>query len=273
MHSVSLKILAKILKIRSIEPSLSCMSRFICSDHIIQVSHLLTRLGIFGYDAQDFVQAFYHRSSLNEIDFVSESNERLEYLGDAVLELLTTEYLYEAFPDKSEWELTDLRSALVRGKNLALIAKKLGLGEVIVLSAGEEKNKWRENPYILANVFEAFVANLYRISGIEYTRAFINEHVISTLEQILSESLHVDPKSHLQEMTQAQFGQLPIYTLVNESGPDHDHIYEMSVTLCGREIGRWVSSSKRKAHQEAAKNALARQVEWAKTFVPLLPKE
>ena len=107
----------------------------------------------------------------------------------------------------------------------------------------------------------------------EYTRMFLHEHVISTLDHILSESLHVDPKSHLQEMTQAQFGQLPVYTLVSESGPDHDHVYEMSVSLSDREIGRGVASSKRKAHQEAAKNALARQSEWAKAFVPLLPQE
>lgn len=152
----------------------------------------------------------------------------------------------------------------MRGNNLALVAANIGLGSAIVVSAGEEKNKGRENPYILANVLEAFIASLYLAGGIDVTREFISKHIFSTLPQILEESRHIDPKSHLQELTQQYFNCLPEYILTAERGPDHDHIYEMDIVLEGRVIGQGASSSKRKAQQEAAKDALSKKSEWMK---------
>ncbi|MFO0763402.1 MAG: ribonuclease III [Candidatus Gracilibacteria bacterium] len=240
------------------------MSRFTSSDHLVQVSDVLSRLQLAHYPSERFVQAFFHRSALNEYEFLTSSNERLEFLGDAVLELITTEYLYSLYPEKNEGDLTDLRSALVRGNNLALVAANIGLGSAIVVSVGEEKNKGRENPYILANVLEAFIASLYLAGGIDVTREFISKHIFSTLPQILEESRHIDPKSYLQELTQQYFNCLPEYVLTAESGPDHDHIYEMNIVLIGKVIGQGSSSSKRKAQQEAAKDALSKKNEWMK---------
>ncbi|MCA9378267.1 ribonuclease III [Candidatus Peregrinibacteria bacterium] len=240
------------------------MSRFTSLDHLVQVSDVLSQLQLSHYRSELFAQAFFHRSALNEYEFLVSSNERLEFLGDAVLELITTEYLYSLYPEKNEGDLTDLRSALVRGNNLALVAASIGLGSAIVVSAGEEKNKGRENPYILANVLEAFIASLYLAGGIDVTRDFIAKYIFSTLPQILEESRHIDPKSHLQELTQEYFGCLPEYVLTAESGPDHDHIYEMNIVLMGKVIGQGSSSSKRKAQQEAAKDALSKKSEWMK---------
>ncbi len=177
---------------------------------------------------EKYVLPFIHRSCLNEFDF-SESNERLEFLGDAVLELAATEFLYGKYPEKSEGELTDLRSALVRGKNLAATAERLGFGPFILLSRGETLAGGDKNPYILANVFEAFLAAVYLDLGYAAARDFVETHVLSGIDSILSESLHVDPKSRLQEVLQASHGIPPEYALVSESGADHDKTYRIAV--------------------------------------------
>jgi ribonuclease-3 len=146
----------------------------------------------------------------------TESNERLEFLGDAVLELSVTEALYHQFSEKPEGELTDIRSALVRGRNLAVIAKSLGFEHAIQLSRGESLASGHENPYILANTLEAIIGALYLDQGFDVARAFIARHVYSTLPRILEEGLFVDPKSHLQEVTQAIWGITPTYTVAEE---------------------------------------------------------
>lgn len=130
---------------------------------------------------------------------------------------MITESLFAHFPEKAEGELTDIRSALVRGKNLARISEKLGFGEMILLSKGERLAGGATNPYILANTFEAFLGAMYLEKGIEMVRKFINTHVFSLLDSILAESLHVDPKSHLQEITQAKHGLAPEYEIISES--------------------------------------------------------
>ncbi len=153
---------------------------------------------------------------MNEYDF-SESNERLEFLGDAVLELVATEFLYAKYPEKTEGEMTDIRSALVRGKNLAKASERLGFDELILLSRGETLAGGNRNPYILANTFEAFLGALYLALGFSAVRDFVAEHVLSKVEEILEAELHVDPKSRLQELAQARFGSPPEYDLVSEA--------------------------------------------------------
>lgn len=169
-----------------------------------KVESLLTSLQIQPKDISLYILACVHRSVLNESQTgYSESNERLEYLGDAVLELSVTRALFFHFPEKPEGELTDIRSALVRGRNLAEIAKRLTITEVIQLSRGESLAAGHENAYILANTLEALIGALYLDHGFEMADAFIQKHIFSTLDHILENGLFVDPKSYLQEITQA----------------------------------------------------------------------
>lgn len=170
---------------------------------------------------------------MNEYDF-PESNERLEFLGDAVLELVTTEFLYGRYPQKTEGEMTDIRSALVRGKNLAKASERLGFGDLVLLSRGEMLAEGNKNPYILANTFEAFLGALYLALGYVAAREFVIEHVLLQVDEILEAELHVDPKSRLQEIAQARFYAPPEYELTTEFGADHEKTYEIVVKVGGK---------------------------------------
>ncbi len=204
-----------------------------------KVDTLLSSLQILPKDRTHFYLACVHRSVLNESgQGYAASNERLEYLGDAVLELVITEALFYEFPDKSEGELTDIRSALVRGRNLALIAETLQFAHAIQLSRGESIAGGHENPYILANTFEAMIGALYLDQGIDMARVFLMRHVYATLPYILEKGLYVDPKSYLQEFTQGVWGITPTYTVVEEVGEDHNKIYIVAATLDSVELGR-----------------------------------
>lgn len=197
-----------------------------------KVESLLTSLQIQPKDISLYVLACVHRSVLNESQTgYSESNERLEYLGDAVLELSVTRALFFHFPEKPEGELTDIRSALVRGRNLAEIAKRLTVTEAIQLSRGESLAGGQENAYILANTLEALIGALYLDQGFEIADAFIQKHIFSTLDHILENGLYVDPKSYLQEITQALWGIIPVYTVIAEEGADHNKTYIIDATL------------------------------------------
>lgn len=225
-----------------------------------RVADALSRLGIPSEPAK-FVPAFVHRSVMNECDFPA-SNERLEFLGDAVLELVATEFLYAEFPEKSEGEMTDIRSALVRGKNLAKASENLGFGSLVLLSRGEILAGGDKNPYILANTFEAFLGALYLDLGFPAAKEFVTRHVLSGVGEILNASLHVDPKSRLQEISQAKFGTAPEYDVVSETGADHEKTYEVVVKVGGYPVGSGIGTSKKKAQSLAAENALARESEW-----------
>ena len=160
-------------------------------------------------------QAFCHRSYLNENpDCGLENNERLEFLGDAVLELVITEYLYASFPQKSEGELTNWRAALVNAKILAEIAKSLGFNDFILLSRGETKEEGKARQYILANTFEAFVGALYLDLGYKICQDFIAKHLIKELPEIIKNGLYKDAKSSFQEEAQEQKGITPIYKVL-----------------------------------------------------------
>lgn len=228
-----------------------------------KVGSLLSSLQILPRDPALYTLACIHRSVLNEAHTgYEESNERLEYLGDAVLELAITEKLYHDFREKSEGELTDIRSALVRGRNLAEIAAKLGFSSAIQLSRGESLAWGHDNPYILANTLEAIIGALYVDQGIDVARRFILTHIYSTLDHILEKWLYVDPKSYLQEYTQAVWGITPTYTVVSEEGADHDKVYIIIASLGDHLLWQGKGSSKKKWEQDAAENAISRKKEW-----------
>jgi ribonuclease-3 len=216
------------------------------------------QIGIKFKDYEMLRSAFVHRSYLNEHrDSKFESNERLEFLGDAVLELVVTEYLYTKYPNP-EGELTNWRSALVKGEMLAKIARELKLGEYLFLSHGEEKSGGREKDYLLANTFEALIGVIYMELGHKMAKAFIEKFLLIHLEEILVKGHHIDAKSHLQEIAQEKVGATPAYELQSEEGPDHDKVFTMAAFIGNRMVGKGKGSSKQLAEQQAAEDALKR---------------
>ena len=202
--------------------------------------------------------AFVHRSYLNEDpDFPFPSNERLEFLGDAVLEQIVSNFLYHRFPALSEGELTALRAALVRTESLAEEARRLGLGKKLLLSKGEEAGGGRNNPYLLANTFEAVVGALYLDQGPKATEKFVTRELLYKAEELLQMGIK-DPKSRLQEITQARFGVTPTYRILKEWGPAHDHRFRSGAYLKNKLIGEGEGKSKKEAEEKAARAALQR---------------
>jgi ribonuclease-3 len=200
--------------------------------------------------------AFIHRSIVNERpDFAPKHNERIEFLWDAVLELIITEKLYLDFPEKPEWELTDIRSALVRWRNLAIISRELNFMEYLILWKWEVKSWWKEKDYILANTFEAFLWAIYLDLWYEKAKEIVLKYVYSKLEEILEEKWVKDYKSLIQEYSQAEFAITPRYEILEHSWPDHDKIYISWIYLKDKEIWRWEWSSKKKSQEAAAENA------------------
>lgn len=213
------------------------------------------KIGLTFKNSQLLETVFTHKSYVNEARDDVEHNERLEFLGDAVLELVVTEYLYTNF-DKPEGILTNWRSALVRGKNLAKIARDIDLGSYLRLSKGEERSGGRDKGYILANTFEALIGALYLDQGFQKTKEFITHHVTSYLSEILRQNLHIDAKSYLQEQAQEKVNDTPEYQLISEEGPAHERTFEMGVFINGEMIATGQGSSKQKAEQQAAMQAL-----------------
>lgn len=200
--------------------------------------------------------AFVHRSYLNEDpDFPLPSNERLEFLGDAVLEQIVSDFLYHSFPALPEGELTALRAALVRTESLAEEAQRLGLGKELRLSKGEEASGGRGNPYLLANTFESLIGALYLDQGLEKTKEFVSRELLYKAKESLQAGTK-DPKSRLQEITQARFGITPTYRVAEEWGPAHDHHFRSAVYLKDKKIGEGEGRSKKEAEEKAAQSAL-----------------
>ncbi len=237
-----------------------------------KVGSLLSSLQILPKNRNLYILACIHRSVLNEAHvWYEESNERLEYLWDAVLELIVTEALFHEFREKTEGELTDIRSALVRGRNLAEIASKLSFSPAIQLSRGESLALGHDNPYILANTLEAMIGAVYLDQGFDVVKWFILEHVYSTLPRILAHGLYVDPKSYLQEYTQAIWGITPTYTIMSEDWADHNKLYVISASLGEVTLWEGKGSSKKKWEQDAAENAVSRKKQWEEKVT--LPKK
>ncbi|MCF7836475.1 ribonuclease III [Candidatus Gracilibacteria bacterium] len=201
-------------------------------------------------------KAFVHRSFVNENRDVSESNERLEFLGDAVLELITTDFLFHKFPEKPEGELTALRSALVKGETLAEISAELNLGQHLKLSKGEARSGGAEKPYLLANVFEAVLGATYLDGGFVKAEEIVKKYLLPKLSHIIAANLQVDAKSEFQELAQAKLAVTPEYKVLAESGPDHAKTFEMGAFAGKDLLGRGKGSSKQEAEQAAAEAAL-----------------
>jgi ribonuclease-3 len=219
---------------------------------------LESELGITFSNRELLLTVFVHRSYLNEHrTFPLPHNERLEFLGDAVLELSVTDLLYRKFPDKPEGELTALRSAVVRGDALSEVARLLGFSKLLLLSNGEERSGGREKGYLLANALEAFIGALYLDQGYDVADAFVKQHVLAELDAIVREQRYIDPKSRLQEYTQSQTGLTPRYEVREESGPDHAKTFTVAVFVGDSELAVGTGSSKQGAQVAAAEAALA----------------
>lgn len=203
------------------------------------------------------MQAFVHRSYLNENpDLKFSHNERLEFLGDAVLELVVTEYLFKKYPDKSEGELTTWRAALVNAKMLSEIAQNLDFNDFLLLSKGESKETGKARQFILANTIEAFIGSLYMDRGLDACEKFIKNNVLSELPRVLKERLFRDAKSLFQEKAQEKVGVTPTYRVQKEWGPDHAKHFVIGVFLRNELAAEGEGSSKQEAEEEAARKAL-----------------
>jgi ribonuclease-3 len=201
--------------------------------------------------------ALTHRSALNErTSTAPESNERLEFLGDAVLELATTEYLYAHFPSEPEGVLTAYRSSLVKTTTLAEVAQELDLGNRLFMSKGEEATGGRENPSLLADTTEAVIGALYLDQGFAAVTEFLNQHLFPRFNEIQEQKLYKDAKSELQEIVQAKGLEAPQYIVVKELGPDHSKEFTVEVMVGGHTYGAGVGKSKQQAQQAAAAQAL-----------------
>jgi ribonuclease-3 len=201
-------------------------------------------------------RALTHRSYLNEHPEALEDNERLEFLGDAVLDFLVGAWLYNRFPELPEGNLTRLRSALVRTEQLAEFAEDIDLGGVILLGHGEEEAGGRDRPTLLCGAFEALIGALYLDSGITAVQAFVSPMLEPAANNILSDHKDKDPKSLLQEWAQAQGFGTPSYQTVSATGPDHAKVFTIEVYIQGEKYGRGVGNSKQTAAKIAASSAL-----------------
>jgi len=203
-----------------------------------------------------FDLALTHRSWVNEHKGIRTSNERLEFLGDAILEFIVSKEIYAKFPDQEEGYLTALRANIVNTVSLAEIAKKLDLGSILFVSKGEEESGGRTNGSLLADTVEAIIGAIFIDRGIGDAEEFIKENLLIDVETRATQPLK-DFKSRLQELVQSQSLPTPKYQVVEESGPDHDKKFVIEVTVSGKSWGKGEGKSKATAEQEAAKSALA----------------
>lgn len=224
---------------------------------VFQSQNCQSRVGV-DFRNQDLLkQAFIHRSYINENPSESLShNERLEFLGDAVLELIVTDYLYHKFPDKAEGELTGLRSALVNTNTISEAASRIGMNEFLLLSRGEAKDTGRARQYILANTFEALVGAIYLDQGYEQARLFVEKHIFPLTEKVISKHLWVDAKSYFQEKAQETRGVTPTYGVLSEVGPDHAKQFTVGLYIGNELVVEGSGHSKQEAEQDAARRGL-----------------
>jgi ribonuclease-3 len=220
-------------------------------------SELENKLGIFFKNKDLLTQAFIHRSYLNENPQVFlGNNERLEFLGDAVLELAATEYLYAKYPGESEGKLTSWRAALVNTKMISQASSKLGFSDFLLLSRGEAREDGKSRQYILANTFEAFIGSAYLDQGYDVCRDFIKTNLLCELPKIIDEELYRDAKSRFQEVAQEKVKITPTYQVLEEQGPDHAKFFLVGVYLGDQLVAKGGGYSKQEAEEETAKLAL-----------------
>jgi ribonuclease III len=219
-------------------------------------------IGINFNNKEILQQALTHRSFLNENKKIkSGHNERLEFLGDAVLELAITDFLYNKYPEKNEGDMTSIRSALVNATTCAEVAKQLNVNDFLLLSKGEAKDTGRAREYILANALEAIIGAIYLDLGYEKARDFILQNIAPMTERIVEEELWVDAKSKFQEKAQDEVSVTPSYKTLKEEGPDHDKKFTVGVFLGESLVAEGTGDSKQDAEQSAARNAL-KEKDW-----------
>ena len=211
-------------------------------------------------DKQLLLSSITHRSYLNEHrEAEHDHNERLEFLGDAVLELVATDFLFKKYPTKPEGELTAIRAALVNTVSLSASSEKLKVNQFLLMSKGEAKDEGRARQYILANVFEAFIGAIYLDQGYDKAQTFIASQLFPKTEEIVRKRLWQDAKSRFQELAQEYHSVTPTYELLNQSGPDHDRVFTIGVYLKKELIAEGKGQSKQEGEQEAARNAITKK--------------
>ena len=224
---------------------------------MIDFSQFEKRTGIIFNDKKLLEQAFIHRSYINENSGSKLShNERLEFLGDAVLELISTDFLYRQYQDKDEGELTAYRSALVNANIIGEVALSLGMNEYLLLSKGEAKDIGKARSYILANTYEAYVGAVYLDRGYDVACNFITDTLLVKIDTIVSKKLWRDSKSLVQEKSQEYLNVTPSYKVLHESGPDHDKQFTIGIFFGSDLIAEGKGKSKQEAEQQAAREAL-----------------
>ena len=224
-----------------------------------KISQLEGKIGIKFKNKDLLLQALTHRSYLNEnTKWHLDHNERLEFLGDAVLELVVTEYLYNNYPNP-EGEMTNWRAALVNAVILSKISNEFDLNDFVLLSRGEARDTGRARQYILANAIESLIGAIYLDQGYESSKKFISQFVLKELSSIIEKKLYRDPKSLFQEQAQERVGITPTYEVIEEWGPDHARNFKIGVFLEKDMIGVGKGPSKQEAQQEAAKDALQKK--------------
>ncbi|MBL4644489.1 MAG: ribonuclease III [Candidatus Pacebacteria bacterium] len=225
---------------------------------MIDFSAFEKSVGFTFKDKELLKTAFTHRSYLNENrGTVKAHNERLEFLGDAVLELVITDFLFEKYPERPEGELTAFRASLVNTQSISSAAKELNMNDFLLLSRGESKDTGRARQFILANTFEAFIGALYLDQKYDAAKKFIENTLFGKIDKIVAERLWQDAKSTFQEKTQEEYSVTPSYKLVREAGPDHDKKFIVSAQIKNEAIAQGEGRSKQEAEQEAARAALA----------------
>lgn len=215
------------------------------------LERLQERLGYTFQNKQRFIEALTHRSKKNTIN-----NERLEFLGDAVLDLVIAEFLFHKFPDVQEGNLSKMRAAIVNEKGFTRLAKHLELGTFLFLSAAEENNNGRQKPSLLSDAFEALFGAIYLESGVDSVKSIIFNLLDIVYPNADFLCISTDYKTALQEFTQTHYGEVPKYTILNTTGPDHRKVFEVAVCINGQDVATAIGSSKKEAQQNAAQIAL-----------------
>lgn len=216
------------------------------------LDELQQTINISFHNANLLKEAFMHRSYLNEARGIRTSNERLEFLGDAILSLLTSHFLYQTYPEFPEGTLTNIRSGLVKTTSLASVASALDLGDLLFLSHGEEASGGRKNPSLLADTFEALLGAIYLDQGLDKARAFLTTYLFPKSKEIVENKAYIDFKSLLQEIIQEESKNSPTYRVVKSEGPDHAKTFWVEVMADGKILGEGKGKSKQEAEQAAA---------------------
>jgi ribonuclease-3 len=220
------------------------------------VSKFQAHIGLHFLDPKILRRALTHRSFVNEREETLGDNERLEFLGDAILDFVVGDMLYRRFADMPEGELTQLRAALVRTDSLAILASDIQLGEFLFIGKGEENSGGRKRINNLCRGFEALIGGIYMDRGLEAVREFVLPRLNSFLEYVIANDLHKDARSILQERSQADIHVTPVYRMVDANGPDHEREFSLEVIVGDIVLGQGMGSSKRIAAQAAARDAL-----------------